>query len=293
VIKVRVPGTSANLGPGFDTLGLALSIYSTFYFEQIESGVKISGCHDKFCNEENLVYASFKRTLKILGKEVKGVAIKIDSEIPVSRGLGSSSACIVAGVVGAYELTGTSIDLEEIFTIATEIEGHPDNVSPAIFGGLTSSLTVDDKSYYVKYNIDDRFYFMGLIPNFETSTTDAREILPKDLPFEDVIYSTSRLGVVLKAFENYDKKLLKIAMDDRIHEPYRKKIIHEFHKVKRICQEIDSICFFISGSGSTLMNIIDDINNMEKIQKKLKELDYNWDMKLLKVDKEGLKIFRD
>ena len=293
MIKVRVPGTSANLGPGFDTLGLALSIYSTFSFKKLESGVKMSGCPDKFCNKENLVYKAFEKTLEILDKKIDGVAIDIDSDIPISRGLGSSSACIVGGVVGAYLLTETPIDLETIFTISTEMEGHPDNVSPAIFGGLTSSITVGDKSYYMQYNIDDRFNFMALIPNFETSTLDARKALPKELPFGDVTYSTSRLGVILKAFENYDKSILKIAMDDKIHEPYRKKLIYEFDEVRNICREIDSVCFFISGSGSTLINVIDNTNNMEKIQKKLSKLKYNWEVRLLNVDKQGLKIYSD
>ena len=291
MIKIRVPGTSANIGPGFDTLGLALSIYSTFYFKEIEGGLEIVGCDAKYSNNKNLVYTSFKKTLETLGKKVNGLYIEIDAKIPVSRGLGSSSSCIVAGVAGAYAVTGTTIDLNTIFSIATEIEGHPDNVAPAIFGGLVSSITVDNISYYTKYNIDKKFNFLALIPDFETNTSDARKVLPKTLPFEDVVYSTSRLGIILKAFENYDKKLLNIAMDDRIHEPYRKKIIYEYEEVKKICEEIDSICFFISGSGSTLMNILDNAENLDKIKRKLTKLKYNWEGILLTIDNEGLKIY--
>lgn len=291
MVKVRVPGTSANLGPGFDTLGLALSIYSTFSFEEINSGLQIEGCDIQYANNENLVYTSFEKTLEILGKKINGLHIKIEANIPVSRGLGSSSSCIIAGVAGAYAITDTPIDLDKIFSIATEIEGHPDNVAPAIFGGLVSSLTMENKSYYVKYNINEKFNFLALIPDFETSTADARKVLPKILPFEDVIYSTSRLGIILKAFENYDKKLLNIAMDDKIHEPYRKKIIYEYEEVKKICKEIDSICFFISGSGSTLMNILDNVENLDKIEERLKKLKYNWKGMLLTVDNVGLKIY--
>ncbi|MGF6905864.1 homoserine kinase [Fusobacterium sp. PH5-44] len=291
MIKIRVPGTSANLGPGFDTLGLAISLYSTFYFEERDSGLVIEGCDDKYANKENLVYRSFEKTLSILGKKIKGLYIKIDAKVPVSRGLGSSSSCIVAGVAGAYVMTNTPVDLNEIFTIATEIEGHPDNVAPAIFGGLVSSLTVENKAYYVKYNIDDRFNFLALIPDFETSTSDARKVLPKTLTFEDTVYTMGRLGIILKAFENYDKKLLNIAMDDKIHEPYRKKIIHEYEEVKEICKEIDSICFFISGSGSTLMNILNNVNNFDKIKERLTKLKYNWKGMLLTIDNDGLMIY--
>lgn len=286
-IKVKVPATTANIGCGFDTLGIALTLYTTFYFEKIESGVVFEGFAPEFSNEDNLVYLSFLKTLKILDKKIEGVKIKIETDVPVSRGLGSSSTCVVGGIYGAFLLSNTPIDKDKIFDIANEIEGHPDNVSPAIYGGLSASCIVDNKGITVNYDIDSRFNFLALIPDFKTSTEEARKILPEFYTKSDVIYNLSRLGVVLKSFENYDITTLQKVMGDKIHEPYRKNIISEFDEVKNICNSIDSVCFFISGSGSTLMNILNNEKNLYKIQNKLKNLKNNWQCLLLKVDKIG------
>ena len=286
--KVRVPATSANVGCGFDSLGIALNLYTTFDFELLEDGVEFVGFEERFANENNLVYTSLLTTLEKLGKTLPGVKISIQNDVPISRGLGSSSTCVVGGIYGAYLLTNTPIDRQEIFTIANEIEGHPDNVSPAIFGNLSASCTTDDnEAVTVTYNVDERFNFLALIPNFETSTEEARKVMPKEILLKDALYSLSRLGAVIKAFETYNLPLLKKVMGDKIHEPYRKEIIHEYDKVRNICQKIDSAAFFISGSGSTLMNIVADENNIEKIKTELAKLEYKWQTILLKVDTKG------
>ena len=179
------------------------------------------------------------------------------------------------------------LNKNDILKIATEIEGHPDNVAPAIFGNLCASCLVDDEAITVQYDVDERFNFMALIPDFETKTADARKALPKELPLKDAIFSLSRLGIVLRAFENYDIDTLKKVLADKIHEPYRKKLIHEYDEVRNICESIESYGFFISGSGSTLINILKDKNNMELIKEKLKNLKYNWKVLFVKADKEG------
>ena len=220
MVSVRVPATSANVGCGFDSLGVALTLYTTFKFEKLDSGLEFEGFEERFSNENNLVYQTLLTTLKKLNKEISGVKISIDNDVPISRGLGSSSTCVVAGIYGAYLLTDTPIDKQEIFTIANEIEGHPDNVSPAIFGSLSSSCTTDSKeAVTVRYEVDERFNFLALIPNFETSTEEARKVMPKEIKLQDAIYSMSRIGSVIKAFETYDLELLKKVMGDKIHEP--------------------------------------------------------------------------
>lgn len=290
MVSVRVPATSANVGCGFDTLGIALNLYTTFTFEELDEGLEFDGFEEKFCDENNLVYVSFKQALAHLNKEVKGLKISIDCHVPVSRGLGSSSTCVVGGIFGAYALTDTPIDRRAIFKLASAIEGHPDNVSPAIFGGLSASCMVGEESLTIKYNIDDRFRFLALIPNFETLTEDARKALPDMIDRQDAIYTLSRLGMVLKAFENYDLSLLKKVMDDKLHEPYRRELIHEYDEVRKICEEVDSVCFMISGSGSTLLNIVEEKANAKLIAKKLASLEYAWETILLEVDKEGTTI---
>lgn len=288
MVKVRVPATSANVGCGFDSLGVALTLYTTFDFELLNNGVEFAGFEERFANEDNLVYQTLLTTLKKLNKEISGVKISIHNDVPISRGLGSSSTCVVAGIYGAYLLTNTPLDKQEIFTIANDIEGHPDNVSPAIFGNLSSSCTTDDKeAITVTYEVDERFNFLALIPNFETSTHEARKVMPKEIALSDAIYSSSRIGAVIKAFETYDLTLLKKVMGDKLHEPYRKKIIHEYEEVRNICEKIDSSAFFISGSGSTLMNIVASEKSIDKIKEQLKSLNYDWQAILLKVDNEG------
>ena len=184
-------------------------------------------------------------------------------------------------------MTGTEINKNDILKIATELEGHPDNVAPAIFGNLCASCLVDDEAISVQYNVDERFNFMALIPNFETKTADARKALPKDLLLKDAIFSLSRLGIVLRAFETYDIQTLKKVLADKIHEPYRKNLIHEYDEVRSICENIESYGFFISGSGSTLINILVDETKLELIKEQLKNLKYNWKVLFTKVDKEG------
>lgn len=290
MVSVRVPATSANVGCGFDTLGIALNLYTTFTFEELGEGLEFVGFETKFCNENNLVYVSFQQALTHLHKSISGLKITIDAHVPVSRGLGSSSTCVVGGIFGAYALTDTPIDRRAIFKLASAIEGHPDNVSPAIFGGLSASCMVNDEAFTIQYDIDERFRFLALIPDFETLTKDAREALPQKIERQDAIYTLSRLGIVLKAFETYDLKLLNKVMDDRLHEPYRRKLIHEYDEVRTICESIDSVCFIISGSGSTLLNIVEEKANAKLIAKKLNSLAHSWHSVLLQVDKEGTTI---
>ena len=286
MFEVRVPMTSANVACGFDTLGIAFQEYSIFNFE-LSDKLEFINFEEKFCNEDNLVYIAFKKALNFLKKTVKGVKITLKKQAPIARGLGSSATCVVAGIYAAYLLTESEINKNDILKIATEIEGHPDNVAPAIFGNLCASCLVDDEAISVQYNVDDRFNFMALVPNFETKTTDARKVLPKELPLKDTIFSLSRLGIVLRAFENYNIDILKKVLADKIHEPYRKNLIFEYDEVKNICESIESYGFFISGSGSTLINIITDKNKVELIKGKLKNLKYNWKVLFVKADKEG------
>jgi len=286
MVNIRVPATTANVGVGFDCLGIALNLYNYFTFEEID-GFSIQGCEKRFQNKDNLVYTSFLKTLSFLDKKVAGVSIVMNSNIPVSRGLGSSATCVVGGVLGAYALTNTKINKEDILKICVEIEGHPDNVAPAIYGGLQACYQSVNEVVRVDYLVDDRFSFLALIPNFETNTKEARKVLPKVLPFENAVQNSAKLSVILKGFEMYDANILTLAMNDEVHEPYRKGLIHEYEKVKAICNNIESVCFYISGSGSTLMNIMRSDIHVNEIQKQVEQLTYGWKCKLLKVDKIG------
>lgn len=287
MITIKVPATTANIGPGFDSLGMAFQLYSYFSFRKIESGIKIMGCEKEFQNEENLVYRAFKYTSEKLGVSIDGLEIEIKSDIPVSRGLGSSAACIVGGVMGANILLGGDLLQEEIFEICTNLEGHPDNVAPAIYGGLTASFMEKNKPYTVNYDIHKDIYFYAIIPDFQVSTKESREILPETVPYKDAIFNISRVAVLLKAFEKGDQELIKRSLVDNLHEKYRKLLIYEFDKVKDICEKSKNIGFFISGSGSTVINISKDTNFDKKIDCDLKNLKNNWRVKSLEIDFKG------
>jgi homoserine kinase len=140
MFEIRIPATTANLGPGFDSLGAALTMYATFTFKECDKVLEITGCDKKYRNKHNLIYTSYVKTFEIHGEKVKNVKIGVDSDIPLSRGLGSSAACVIGGVAGALYMMGKDIKKDNLLDISTVIEGHPDNVSPAIYGGLTASL---------------------------------------------------------------------------------------------------------------------------------------------------------
>jgi len=290
MVKVRVPATTANIGPGFDTLGLALNMYNVYEFEEISEGLIIEGCADKFKNENNLVYKSFQAAADIIGRQVKGLRISMIAEIPVSRGLGSSSACIVGGVFAANAMLGGGLSRDELFKIAVNMEGHPDNIAPAVYGGLTASIVEEDTPYCMSYNINDKLKFCALIPDFETSTAEARALLPKEVSFQDAVFNVSRTAVLLKALEEGNFHIINIALKDRLHHRYRKTLIHECDEIKKICGENGSRALFISGSGPTLMNIIENSDFTNKIKDSIIKLKYNWEIKYLSADTKGVII---
>ena len=290
MVRVTVPASTANIGPGFDTLGLALNMYNMYTFEETESGLQIEGCPDEYINEENLVYKAFIITAKEIGKNVKGLKISLKTEIPVSRGLGSSSACIVGGVYGANALFNGNLTKDELFKIAVKIEGHPDNIAPAVYGGLTASIVEDDMPYCMKYNLNEKLKFCALIPDFETSTCEARKLLPKDVSYKDAVFNVSRVAVLLKALEEGNLQIINVALKDRLHHQYRKTLIHECDEIKKISIENGSAAIFISGSGPTLMNIIENPEFTNRIKGSIMELKHNWVVKFLQADTEGATV---
>ena len=185
-IKVSVPATSANIGSGFDALGLAVTLYNTVTFEESEvldissaDGTRIPR------GESNLVYRSAKGLFEKVGKQIPPLKITQTNPIPMARGLGSSSACIIAGLLGANRMLGDVLNTQELLTLATSIEGHPDNVAPALLGGLTSSVFEDGKVYSVKRNVDETLCFAAIVPDYKLLTEAARAALPKEVSHKD------------------------------------------------------------------------------------------------------------
>lgn len=287
MIKVRVPATTANIGPGFDCVGCALSMFAEFTFEKSEK-TEVLGCPPEYAGEDNLVLKSFNYTLQKMNVEPFPVRIVIDSPIPVSRGLGSSSACVVAGVVGAEQMMGMNFSDELLFTMCTEMEGHPDNVGPAIFGGLVGGFTDNNVTTPVLYGASRRWDMVTIIPDYEVLTVEARKVVKRDIDLSTSIYNTGHILGLVKAIEMGDPDLARKACHDKIHEPYRKALIKDYDDIRKICEDSNCVAFFISGSGSTMIAMMDDQEKSGALREKLQEAYPHFEIKNLKICREGV-----
>ena len=289
-VTVRIPATSANLGPGFDSLGCALALYNALTFSERESRLCITGCPAKYQNEENLAVRGYRAVQKRLGVPPKGLALHICGEIPVSRGLGSSAAMIAGGVLAANALHGSPLSREELLTVANGIEGHPDNLAPALYGGLTASLVEDGIPHTVRLLLHEKWKFIAAIPDYELSTHQAREVLPESVPFADAVFNASRTAVLLGALQSGDSALLRTAMQDRLHQPYRRGLIPEYDAVEAAAWACGAVGFCISGAGSTLLCIAEDDGFAARLAERCKVLKTGWQILPLAVDREGAKV---
>ena len=265
-IKVSVPATSANIGSGFDALGLAVTLYNTVTFEESEvldissaDGTRIPR------GESNLVYRSAKGLFEKAGKQIPPLKITQTNPIPMARGLGSSSACIIAGLLGANRMLGDVLNTQELLTLATSIEGHPDNVAPALLGGLTSSVFEDGKVYSVKRNVDETLCFAAIVPDYKLLTEAARAALPKE-----AVYNLSRAALVPAAFCEGRHDLLAIATEDKLHQPYRMPLMPGSKEVFDMARLCGAKAVYVSGAGSTVMAVAEKAE-AEKFYSKLEK----------------------
>ena len=266
-VTVRVPATTANLGPGFDAFGCALSLYTDVTFEETESGLEITGCDEAYTGPDNLAYTSYCAVLASLSEEIRGVKIHIDAQIPIGRGLGSSAALLVAGAMGANVLRGNKLSTQGLLNITNAMEGHPDNLAPAFFGGLTASMVDNGLPVSVNFPLHPDWEFVALIPDFDLPTTLARSVLPEQISRADAIYNVSHGALVLKALELGDEKLLRTAMQDRLHQKYRKKLIPDYEKIEALVRTTGA-GFCLSGAGPTLLCITRSPRLKEVLAKK-------------------------
>ncbi|MBR2444726.1 MAG: homoserine kinase [Clostridia bacterium] len=285
-IKVQVPATSANLGSGFDCAGLAYDLYNVFEFEPIDEGLIIDGCDEKYANKDNPAYAAYSAVCKKIGAPVSVKITILETNVPVSRGLGSSATLICAGAYAANRLYGQPLSWDEVFEICTEIEGHPDNVAPALFGSFCTSLITNGKPRTVRFEVSPKIHFTVLIPNFEVKTRDARSVLPHEIERDDAIYNMSRIALLPYAFEKGDFDLLKVVTRDRLHQKYRKKLFKNIDDIKKQAYECGAISFMISGAGSTCLCLSE--RSIEKeLNEKISALPNGWVAKELRISVNG------
>ena len=289
-VTIRVPATTANLGPGFDAFGCALSLYTDVTFEETEAGLEITGCDEEYTGPDNLAYTSYCAVLASMNEEVRGVKIHIDAQIPVCRGLGSSAALLVAGAMGANLLRGNKLSVQGLLNITNAMEGHPDNLAPAFFGGLTASMVDNGLPVCVSFPLHPDWDFIALIPEFDLPTTLARSVLPEQVSRADAIYNVSHGALVLKALELGDEKLLRTAMQDRLHQNYRKKLIPDYEKIEALVRTTGA-GFCLSGAGPTLLCITRSPRLEETLLKKLDSItEKNWQMLPLHVEFQGAHV---
>ena len=289
-VTIRVPATTANLGPGFDAFGCALSLYTDVTFEETDCGLEITGCDEEFTGPDNMAYTSYCAVLASLSEEVRGVKIHIESQIPVCRGLGSSAALLVAGAMGANVLRGNKLSTQGLLNITNAMEGHPDNLAPAFYGGLTASMVDNGLPVTVNFPLHPEWEFLALIPDFDLPTTKARALLPEQVSRADAIYNISHGAMVLKALELGDEKLLRNAMQDRLHQKYRKVLIKDYEAIEGLVRTTGA-AFCLSGAGPTLLCITQDEKLDEKLAKKLDSITTaNWQMLPLHVEFQGAHI---
>lgn len=288
-ITVRVPATTANIGPGFDSMGCALALYNYITCEVLPAGkLVITGCPEPYQNEENLAVQGYRAVLSRLGLPNEGLSLNIRAEIPVCRGLGSSAALIAGGAAAANLLHGSPLPPAELLEVTNEIEGHPDNLAPAIYGGLTASLVEDGIPRTVRLPLSPTLRWVAAIPNFELSTHIARAVLPKKVAFTDAVYNASHAAVLAGALGSGDRELIAMALRDRLHQPYRESLIPEYGKVKAAAEQCGAIAFCISGAGPTLLALTDEASFAAQFAEKCKRFEHRWNIMELAVDTEGI-----
>jgi len=302
-VSVKVPATSANLGPGFDCLGLALPIYNTITIEETVlpgTGIEINlmteeekpldeMIFDNIPKDENsIIYKAVEMLYNSIGQEPSELRINVQSQIPITRGLGSSASVVVGGLLAANKLLGNPADTTALLSIATEVEGHPDNVAPAILGGFVLASQEDDGSIVCeKLNWPEEWDITVCIPDFELSTNIARSVLPESVKLQDAVFNAKHLAMLIQAVNNKDAKLMKMALHDKLHQPYREKLVPGMSEIMEAFKHEDGVIgCVLSGAGPSML-VISCGYDLDKIKTKVKEI---WEGQSIKTDIRTLKI---
>lgn len=305
-VSVKVPATIANLGPGFDCLGLALPLYNEVTVEETVmpgSGIEINIIEEDEDydilsipkDENNIAYKAIELLYNFIGQTPSDIKITIKTGIPIARGLGSSASVIVGGLAAANELLGKPADEAILLAIASEVEGHPDNVAPAIFGGFClSSLETDGSVSYSKIKWPDDWKLTVLIPDYELNTMISRSILPENISIKDAAFNIRKCAMLIDSVYRNDAESMKKALKDKLHQPYREPLIKGFKEISELVENKDDIIgCTISGAGPTIL-IISQNDGFEKIENEVKNiftsLNVDCDIRTFNIEKEGTKV---
>ena len=255
-LTVRVPATSANLGSGSDCLGLALSLYLTVSFETAETDSFTfgRGFDEPIPENDNLVLTAMKLYECRSGRQLPPLTITMESDIPVSRGLGSSSSAIIAGLLGAAAVLGDEPDDDYILHLATEIEGHPDNVTPALLGGFTMAMYDGNALMYRRYALPE-MELITAVPSYRLSTQKARKVLPKEIPLKDAISQLQRAVLLSAALASGEISGLRALTEDSFFTPNRKALMPGYEQAVKAAENAGALCAMTSGAGPTILAV--------------------------------------
>ncbi|GIX46531.1 MAG: homoserine kinase [Candidatus Tectimicrobiota bacterium] len=257
-VQVRVPATTANLGSGFDVLGLALQLYNTFTLTvTAEPGWRVEGPPGLAVprDDRNLFYHAARRLFSRLGVVPEGLRLALQVDIPLARGLGSSASAIVGGLLAANALLGQPLPAAALLALAVELEGHPDNVTPALVGGLTLAYRIDSEPRYLSLPFPHELSLLLAIPELEVPTHQARAVLPAQVSRADAVFNCSRTALWVYALQNRRYDLLAVAMEDRLHQPYRTALVPALPEALAAGYRAGALGVALSGAGPTVVAI--------------------------------------
>ena len=294
-ITVKVPATTANLGSGFDTLALALDLYNYVTIEldtKTHIEVENEGKDSLPLDKENIVYVAAKSVFDMAEVKMDGLKIKLVNNIPLARGLGSSAAARVGGAIGANYLLGNRFSKDEIMSLTAELEGHPDNVTPALFGGFTISYVDKGELKYFKISPSVEFKIVVVIPQFEISTSKAREVLPSKISRDGAVFNISRACLLVSSILTGKLEYIGAGMQDMLHQPYRKELVPGMDDVFEAAMENGARGVALSGSGPSIAAFATE--RFEAIGKSMQKafLEHNIESRFLvtEVNKNGIEI---
>ncbi len=292
MVEVRVPASSANLGPGYDSFGIALTMYNSIRVSETDKGLYIKNINPTGyipVNENNLVYRAVMRTFDEVGYSARGLKISQKSDIPMTRGLGSSSACIVGGLVAGNILSGRKLTSQRLFELANELEGHPDNVAPALFGGFCISCVDDKKLYRQTIRVNSDIKFVAMIPKYYVMTKKSRGLIPGEISTHDAAYNLSHAAAMAVCFATGNYKNLGVYCKDRIHQQYREAVVDDLGDIIEKSNNFGALATYLSGSGPTIIAIIngDDNHFIEKITDYFSDRGIERECVLLNCDNTG------
>ena len=262
LVRVKAPATTANMGPGYDCLGMALDVWNTIEVEVLDAGEPVvevtgEGAGELGTGRDNLVYRSMAFLFQDAGQEMPLVRIRCDNAIPLARGMGSSAAAIAGGLVAANVICSQDYTSNDLLEMAATIEGHPDNVAAAVLGGM--QLVISDKTeegsrlYAVSINVPPELHAVVFVPQVRIATKDARAVLPEKVTLADAVHNMGRIGLLVASMTTNHPEYLAIATQDLLHQPYRQPLFPAMKVIFKAALDAGALGVFLSGSGSTVL----------------------------------------